>query len=156
MAERQTILDLTQSRVKAGLENEASLEQAKALLAMSRIEVRRSEAQRDMAVHAIAALIGAGRQGLSRYRAPRGGGGKCLAACPQHLPADLLARRPDILAAHARINAAMQGREAAHADFYPNIDLTAALGFQSIGLDNIFTGNALVAGVGPRHPSAGV
>ena len=79
VAERQTILDLTQSRVKAGLENEASLEQAKALLAMSRIEVRRSEAQRDMAVHAIAALIGAGRQGLSRHRASRGRGGQCLA-----------------------------------------------------------------------------
>ena len=33
VAERQTILDLTQSRFNAGLENEASLEQAKALLA---------------------------------------------------------------------------------------------------------------------------
>ncbi|HEX4272140.1 MAG TPA: TolC family protein, partial [Rhizomicrobium sp.] len=68
---------------------------------------------------------------------------------PEHLPADLLARRPDILAAHARILAATQGREAAHADFYPDIDLTGSVGFQSIGLDNIVTGRALVAGVGP-------
>ena len=58
--ERQTILDLTQSRVKSGLENEASLEQAKALLATARMEVRRTEAQRDIGVHAIAALIGRG------------------------------------------------------------------------------------------------
>jgi NodT family efflux transporter outer membrane factor (OMF) lipoprotein len=148
VAERQTILDLTQSRVKAGLENEASLEQAKALLAMSRMEVRRSEAQRDMAVHAIAALIGEGARAYPDIVRPAAVVEYAL-PLPEHLPVDLLARRPDILAAHARILAAMHGREAAHADFYPDIDLAAAIGFQSIGLDKIFSGQALVAGVGP-------
>lgn len=148
VTERQTILDLTQSRVKAGLENEASLEQARSLLAMSRIEVRRSEAQRDVSVHAIAALIGQGAKAYPEIARPAAAVENAL-VLPQHLPADLLGRRPDILAAHARILAATQGREAAHADFYPNIDLAAALGFQSIGLDNIFAGKALVAGAGP-------
>jgi len=148
VTERQTILDLTQSRVKAGLENEASLEQAKSLLAMSRIEVRRSEAERDVAVHAIAALIGQGARAYPDIARPAVAVDNAL-PLPAHLPADLLARRPDILAAQARILAATHGREAAHADFYPNIDLAAAIGFQSIGLDNIFSGNALVAGAGP-------
>jgi NodT family efflux transporter outer membrane factor (OMF) lipoprotein len=148
VAERQTILDLTASRVKSGLENEASLEQAKSLLAMSRIEVRRSEAQRDVAVHAIAALIGEGAKAYPDITRPAAAVENALPP-PQHLPADLLARRPDILAAHVRILAAVHGREAAHADFYPNIDLAAALGFQSIGLDNILAGKALAAGVGP-------
>jgi NodT family efflux transporter outer membrane factor (OMF) lipoprotein len=146
--ERQTILDLTQSRVKAGLENEASLEQAKALLATSRIEVRRSEAQRDMAVHAIAALIGQGAKAYPDIARPAAAVENAL-PLPAHLPADLLARRPDILAAHARILAAMRGRDAAHADFYPNIDLAAALGFQSVGFDKMFAGSALVTSVGP-------
>ena len=148
VAERQVILDLTQSRATAGLENEASLEQAKALLATSRMEVRRSEAQRDVAVHAIAALIGQGAKAYPNIMRPSAVVENAL-PLPEHLPADLLARRPDILAAQARINAAMHGREAAHADFYPNIDLAAAIGFQSIGLDNIFTSKALAAGVGP-------
>ncbi len=148
VAERQIILDLTQSRVTAGLENEASLEQAKALLAMARIEVRRSEAARDVAVHAIAALIGQGAGAYPEIARPAAAVENAL-PLPEHLPADLLARRPDILAARARIDAAMHGREAAHADFYPDIDLAAALGFQSIGLDNVFAGKALVAGVGP-------
>src|SRR6201999_238808 len=117
-AERQTILDLTQSRVTAGLENEASLEQAKALLAMSRIEVRRTEAQRDIAVHAIAALIGQGANAYPEIARPSAVVENAL-PLPQHLPADLLSRRPDILAAHDRINAAIAGREAAHANFYP-------------------------------------
>jgi outer membrane protein TolC len=41
------------------------------------------------------------------------------------------------------------GRDAAHAEFYPNIDLAAALGFQAVGLSNLFSGDALVASVGP-------
>jgi NodT family efflux transporter outer membrane factor (OMF) lipoprotein len=68
---------------------------------------------------------------------------------PTALPADLLARRPDILAAEARVEAAAKGREAARADFYPNINLAAFAGFQSIGLANLFTGGSFTYGVGP-------
>ena len=146
--ERQTILDLTQSRVTAGLENEASLEQARALLALSRMDVRRAEAQRDIAVHAIAALTGQGAQAYAGITRPAAGIENAL-PLPTSLPADLLARRPDILAAQARIQAAVRGRDAAHADFYPNIDLAAFVGFQAVGLANMFGGNAVVAGVGP-------
>ena len=59
------------------------------------------------------------------------------------------ARRPDILAAHARISVAVHGRDAAHADFYPNIDLAAAIGFQAVGLDKMFSGDGLVMSAGP-------
>ena len=148
VAERQTILDLTQSRVAAGLENEASLEQAKALLAMSRMDVRRTEAQRDIGVHAIAALIGRGADAYPTITRPAASVDNAL-PLPEHLPADLLSRRPDITAAQMRIKAAMAGRDAAHADFYPNIDLTAALGFQAIGFSNLIAGDSLTAGVGP-------
>jgi len=65
------------------------------------------------------------------------------------LPADLLARRPDILAAQARVQAASKDREAAHADFYPNINITALAGFQAIGLSNLLTGNSFTYGAGP-------
>ena len=148
LEERQAVLDLTQSRVATGLENEASLEQAKALLAMARMEVRRAQAQRDLGVHAIAALIGRGADAYASILRPAAGIENAM-PLPEQLPVDLLARRPDILAAHARIRAALHGRDAAHADFYPNIDLTAAIGFQSVGLANLLDGNALVAGVGP-------
>lgn len=146
--ERQVILDLTQSRVTSGLENEASLEQAKALLAMSRMELRRAEAQRDIGVHAIAALIGRGADAYSSITRPSASLENAL-PLPQRLPVDLLSRRPDVLAAQMRVRAATYGREAAHADFYPNIDLTAALGFLAIGFDNLFSSDALTAGVGP-------
>ncbi|HKQ45443.1 MAG TPA: efflux transporter outer membrane subunit [Rhizomicrobium sp.] len=146
--ERQAILDLTQSRVATGLENQASLEQAKALLAMARMELRRAEAGRDVGVHGIAALIGRGADVYSAIGRPSASVENAL-PLPDRLPADLLARRPDILAAHARVLAAMHGRKAAHAGFYPNIDLAAAIGFQAVGLSNLFTSESLVAGAGP-------
>jgi NodT family efflux transporter outer membrane factor (OMF) lipoprotein len=148
LEERQTILALTESRFTAGLENQASLEQAKALLAMARIEVRRAEARRDIMVHAIAALAGRGADAYSTITRPAAAVENAL-PLPRHLPADLLSRRPDVLAAHARITAALSGRDAAHADFYPNIDLAAAAGFQAVGLANLFSSDALVAGAGP-------
>jgi len=134
--------------VTAGLENEASLEQAKALLATARMELRRSEAERDLGIHAIAALVGEGANFYGEINRPSAAVENAL-PLPEHLPADLLARRPDILAAHARISAALHGRAAAHADFYPNVDLVAAIGFQAVGLDKMFTGDALVASAGP-------
>jgi NodT family efflux transporter outer membrane factor (OMF) lipoprotein len=148
VTERQTILDLTQSRVTSGLENEASLEQARALLAMAKIEVRRAEAARDLAVHAIAALVGEGAAAYPAITRPAAALETAL-PLPETLPADLLSRRPDVLAARARISAAMHGRDAAHADFYPNINLVAAIGFQALGLSNLLSADALTMGVGP-------
>ena len=112
------------------------------------LDVRRTEAQRDIGVHAIAALTGRGADAYPGIARPAAAVENAL-PLPEHLPADLLSRRPDILAAQMRIRAASAGREAAHAEFYPNIDLAASLGFLAIGFENLFTGDALTAGVGP-------
>jgi NodT family efflux transporter outer membrane factor (OMF) lipoprotein len=148
VAEREEILKLTQGRFNSGLENASALEQAKALLALARVDRQRFAAQRDMEIHAIAALTGQGAAAYATFVRPTPDLDAAL-PLPETLPADLLARRPDILAARARVDAAAKGREAAHADFYPNINLTAAIGFQAIGLSNLISGDAFTMGVGP-------
>ena len=70
-------------------------------------------------------------------------------AIPDELPADLLGRRPDILAAKARIDATTAGRAAAKAAFYPNINISAFAGFQAIGLDNLLRTESRTYGGGP-------
>ena len=148
VAERQEILNLVQNRFNAGLENASTVEQAKALLALGKVDQHRFAAQRDMDVHAIAALAGGGAALYAGIVRPTPDLDAAL-PLPDALPADLLARRPDILAARARVAAAAKGREAAHADFYPNINLAAFAGFQAVGLSNLFSGDAFTMGVGP-------
>jgi NodT family efflux transporter outer membrane factor (OMF) lipoprotein len=108
----------------------------------------RFAALREMDVHAIAALTGQGAAGYAAITRPMPALDTAL-PLPASLPADLLARRPDILAAHARVDAAAKGREAAHAAFYPDINIAAMVGFQAIGLSNLLGGDAFTMGVGP-------
>ncbi|MFO1248026.1 MAG: efflux transporter outer membrane subunit [Alphaproteobacteria bacterium] len=148
VAEREGILKISQGRFDAGLENGSAVEQAKSLLAIAQADKERYAAAREMDVHAIAALMGQGAGAYTSITRPKPNLDVAL-PLPEKLPADLLARRPDILAAKARVEAAVQGREAAHADFYPDINLAALVGFQAIGLSNLITGDSFTMGIGP-------
>ena len=148
VAERTEILQITRGRFDAGLENASAVEQAKSLLSIAKADQLRYAAAREVDIHAIAALAGQGAALYGTVTRPTPDLDVAL-PLPQKLPADLLGRRPDILAARARVDAAIQGREAAHADFYPDVNLAALIGFQSIGLSNMFSGNALAMGIGP-------
>jgi NodT family efflux transporter outer membrane factor (OMF) lipoprotein len=68
---------------------------------------------------------------------------------PASLPLDLLGRRPELAAQRARIEAAFGEAESAKAQFYPNINLSALIGFQSIGLGRLLSGDSLTNSVGP-------
>ena len=65
------------------------------------------------------------------------------------IPADLLGRRADIAAARWRVEAATQDVANAKTQFYPNINLVAFAGFQSIGFDKLLKSGSQQWGVGP-------
>lgn len=148
VAQREEILKITQGRLNAGLEDASAVEQAKSLLSIAKADQLRFAAAREMDLHAIAALAGQGAGAYAAITRPKPNLDVAL-PLPQKLPADLLSRRPDILAAKARLRAAMKGREAAHADFFPDINLAALVGFQAVGLSNLVSGNSFTMGVGP-------
>lgn len=62
---------------------------------------------------------------------------------PATLPIDLLARRPDITAQKWRIEGACYNIQAAKARFFPQIDLRALIGVESIKIGQLFTGKAV-------------
>jgi NodT family efflux transporter outer membrane factor (OMF) lipoprotein len=123
------------------LGNQIEVRTAETLLAEAEQAKVRAERQRDLLIHALAALAGRGADFYPSITPPT------LAldappSVPEVLPADLLGRRPDLLAAEARIDAAVAGRKVARAEFMPDINLQAVAGFAAIGLGNVFTSGA--------------
>ncbi|HSY05187.1 MAG TPA: efflux transporter outer membrane subunit [Steroidobacteraceae bacterium] len=148
LKQQAAILDLTQQRVAAGLENTARVKQSEGMLALTRAGVAAVQASIDLARDQLADLVGAGPdrgQTLQRpqLNAPAG------IALPSVLPAQLLGRRPDVAAARAQVEAAARGVRAAESNFYPNVNLTAFAGFQSLGLAQLFNASDRVVGAGP-------
>jgi outer membrane protein TolC len=68
---------------------------------------------------------------------------------PSSLPAELIGRRPDIVAQRLRVEAAGKDIDVAKARFYPNVSLSAFIGLQSIGLSRFLEAGSRTFGVGP-------
>jgi len=146
--QRQQILDITRRRVGAGLDTNVELREAEGALPQARVELQQAQADQARAVHLIAALSGQGADAYAQIVRPHWQIDAAL-SLPQTLPADLLGRRPDVLAARARVEAATSGQAAAKAAFYPDINLGAFVGVAAIGAGNLFQSASATYGVGP-------
>ena len=146
--QQKTLYDLALRREQSGLAGAIEHKQAEALYSRAREDRIRADMTRDIAVHEIASLAGHGADLYGTITRPRLAPDAVL-ALPASLPADLLARRPDILAARARIEAAVSGRKIAEANFYPDINLLAFAGWQAIGLSSLFNSSSGTLGAGP-------
>ncbi len=147
ISQREEALRLVRSRVQAGLDSDLELRQAEANLPEARGQREAIQEQIDLARHAIAALVGQPAQDPVTRR-PDMSALRPLAV-PTDLPADLLGRRPDIQAARWRAEAAGAEVSQARAQFYPNINLGAFVGFSSLGLGKLLDGNSQQWGAGP-------
>ncbi len=146
--QREEILSITRKRVAAGLDTNVELRQASGAVPDAEVELRQARFDQALAVHRIAALIGQGADSYERIRRPTLDQQTAL-RLPTTLPADLLGRRPDVLAARARVDAATAGQAAARAAFYPDVNLTAFAGTAAIGFGNLFQAASGTYGAGP-------
>ena len=148
LEQQNAILDLTQQRASRGLENIARVKQSQGSVALTRVGAQYEEASIKVIRAELGALVGAGPdRGVDlqrpRLTAPQS------AQLPSTLPAELLGRRPDIVAQRWRVESATRGVAAAEAAFYPNVNLAAFVGFQAIGLAKLFNGGSTIVGAGP-------
>jgi len=133
--------------VQAGIDTAVELRQGEALLPETRQQLEALDEQIALARHALAALSVQAPNALDALT-PRFAA-LTMVDLPDALPADLLGRRADISAARWRIEAATRDVEAARAQFYPNINLTAFVGLSSIGLDRLLRSGSQQYGAGP-------
>lgn len=138
LASQERSLALTEERFHAGLAGELDVVQARALLASTRAERPRLEADRDRALHRLSVLVGKPPEALRETLAvaasiPGSQDPEALARrIPIGLPSELLRRRPDVRRAERRIAAATARVGMATADLFPKLSLTGSLGLESI------------------------
>jgi NodT family efflux transporter outer membrane factor (OMF) lipoprotein len=147
-AQRQNILEITRRRVKSGLDTDVELREASGAVPEAQVEFLQAQAAVALNTHQLAALSGQGAEVYAQVRRPTLDPAAIL-PLPAALPADLLGRRPDVLAARDWIEGAQAGQAAAKAAFYPDINLTAFAGTSAVGLGKLFVGNSAVYGAGP-------
>ncbi|HUJ81396.1 MAG TPA: efflux transporter outer membrane subunit, partial [Candidatus Acidoferrales bacterium] len=148
LKQRQHILDLTRDRVAAGLDTRLELKQAESALPATREQIAALNETIQLTQNQLAALLGQGPdRGLVIARPqPQELGAVAL---PTNLPADLIGRRPDVIAQRWRVQASSKDIDVAKAEFYPNINLTAFVGLESLGLGKFLETSSGVVGVGP-------
>jgi len=141
-----TILDVVQTKVKAGSASRLDLDREVAQVESVLSNLPGLQTQEKQTLYALAVLLGRVPQGytiagdnLDGIAAPKVGPG---------LPAELLLRRPDVAGAEADLAAAHANVDAAHAAFLPNIALSANGGFASAAIGTLLQGDHFGASYG--------
>lgn len=148
VAQREQNDRITVGRIATGLDTEVERKTAQANLATSRAALKSLDGQILTTRYQIAALLGAGPdRGLQIARPALGIGDEVR--LPENLPADLVSRRPEIVAARWRVDAMTHGVKEAKAEFYPDINLSAAIGLDAFGFGRFLTVASRTASVGP-------
>ncbi|MBB3226699.1 NodT family efflux transporter outer membrane factor (OMF) lipoprotein [Luteibacter sp. Sphag1AF] len=130
--------DLTRQRVAAGVDNQITLKQGDGEVASAEGEVAVAERAIDSARSSLSVLLGKGPdRGLDIARpAPLN---PAAVAVPSTVPADLLGRRADLVAARWRVEAASKDIASAKTEFLPNISLGAMAALASGGSNGLFS-----------------
>lgn len=131
------LLDLGNQRLKSGIDSQYQYQQTESLEANSQEALIDADKRLRSAKIALSVLLGKGPdrgQEIARPNVLK----PAVVALPSRLPAELLGRRPDIVAARWRVEAASKNIVAGKTNFYPNLNLSAAAGTESLLGDALF------------------
>ncbi|MGA9659310.1 MAG: efflux transporter outer membrane subunit [Asticcacaulis sp.] len=139
---------LVAQKLANGVTNKGEDAQARASVLSSQADVAALDEQIALNKHMIATLIGAAPDFADKIERPNLTA-EAFGPAPKTVSLDLIGRRPDIIAARWRAESASARIRQAHAAFYPNINIAGFIGFQSIGVGNLFTKGADMGEIGP-------
>ena len=136
-------LRLTRKRHDAGLSDGLAVARIETLRDQRAATIPAIEAQRSAALFALATLTGRTPSQLPAISGERSVPLEIAAPLPVGDGAQLLARRPDIRAAEARLRADLARIGVAEADLYPRITLGGSVSSSASSLGSLFTGGPL-------------
>jgi NodT family efflux transporter outer membrane factor (OMF) lipoprotein len=139
--------DLVALRLQAGTTPRQDLGQADSAVQTATTRLRSVDEALVLVRHAIAALVGAGPDRGDRL-APPALVNRRSPGLPSDLPLALVGRKPELVAARWRAEAAAQRIHQARAAYYPNVNLIALFGVASRGLDRLFLASSQMGSAG--------
>ena len=145
---RVKTLELLKKRHTHGMETLGAVKQAEARSAAAEEELLALDEQLALQRNRLAALTGTGPDRGLRIVRPSINLAKGFAV-PQQMQLELLGRRPDIVAARLRVEASEQTVNKQKAEFYPNVNLSAMIGLQSLGLNKLAQSGSDLGSIGP-------
>ena len=145
---RGETLRLMQARQAQGLENQAAVMRAEAGRASAASDLAAIDEQIELTRNRIAALIGEGPARGQTIALPTAARLEAF-GLPADLGIGIVGRRPDIVAARLRAEGQGARIDAAHAEFYPNIRISALIGLQALGIGNLLSAGSSYGSVGP-------
>ncbi|MRW92984.1 efflux transporter outer membrane subunit [Duganella sp. FT80W] len=149
LAQRQRILEITRRRKAAGLASDIEVISIETTLPAGRREHEQHGEAIALLRNQLAALIGKGPGDGDTIVRPTLTLSTAHDRVPADLPAELVGRRPDIVAQRWRVEAAGARIDAAKKDFYPNINLSAFIGQQSLGFGHFLESGSQTRGIAP-------
>jgi len=144
----QRINDINDELLQAGLNNQSQSLQSRVTAASARQSLESARQSIRSERISLAILLGKGPDRGEAIPRPTDLS-PAIVALPSVIPAELIGQRPDVVAARWRVEAASLSIEAAKAQFYPNINLSAMAGFRSVLGDYFFSEAAKSGSVTP-------
>ncbi|HET6907536.1 MAG TPA: efflux transporter outer membrane subunit [Rhodanobacteraceae bacterium] len=144
----QTFDRLTMQRVKAGIDSKFQQTQADAAVAQARAQVAAADNEVRSSGIGLAVLLGRGPDRALDIKPPKPLPANAI-VLPSTLPADLIGRRPDVVAARWHVEASAKDIKSAKAAFLPDVNIMALAGLIAGPGKNLFQAAAGLYSVAP-------
>jgi len=144
----QTFGQLTMQRVKAGIDSKFQLTQSDAQVAQAQALAAAADNDVRSSGIALAVLLGRGPDRALDIAQPKPLPASAI-VLPSTLPAELLGRRPDVVAARWHVEATRKDIKSAKAAFLPDINIMALAGLIAGPGANLFQASATAYSVAP-------
>lgn len=148
LSRQRDILSLTRRRAQAELDSQIDLKNSLSGIPLRQAAILVLQERRELLAHELMTLLGLPASAAFQIKRTTMEH-PFNVVLPSTVPAELIGRRPDVVAQRWRVEAAGHDISAAKASFYPNINLMAMIGLQSLGFEHLDEYGNRIAGVGP-------